>query len=196
MQYPRPTPRDNFKASYAQTFRAIEYCVSANLIMPALVLIYSTIDTLAWAASDKRIKNTRSRFEDWVAKWLLPQGPLACSPSDLYGARCAVLHTLTFESDLSRARKVRDVMYAWGNANVSDMQASIQRMGAADKSVGVHVSELFNCLRAGATRMLSEADKDAELGARLKKAAEMHYEWMETSTVSDYLRTPPRDSRG
>jgi hypothetical protein len=57
---------ENFAINYAQVMTAIERCLEGKLQLPALILIYSTIDTLAWAAADKKANNQRARFEDWA----------------------------------------------------------------------------------------------------------------------------------
>src|ERR1700722_11320118 len=101
--------RENFETNYAEVLSAIERCLEGRLHLPALMLMYSTIDTLAWVAADKRVNNQRARFEDWARRWLLPSSKLKCSPTDLYAARCAILHTLTYEADLTKSGKAKRI---------------------------------------------------------------------------------------
>src|SRR5690349_17875223 len=85
--------------------------------MPALCLTYSFIDTLGWAASEKTPQNVGARFEDWVNRWLLPslrEHTTEVCAIDLYAARCAVLHTLTSESDLRAKGKKLDASHMLG----------------------------------------------------------------------------------
>jgi hypothetical protein len=40
--------RENFETNYAGVLSAIERCLEGRPHLPALMLMYSTIDTLAW----------------------------------------------------------------------------------------------------------------------------------------------------
>jgi len=90
-------------------FLAIDLCLTNNLLMPALVLIYSGIDTFA-ALNRKATKDkvTRDDFIEWCNLYFLPSNNnLKCNGRDLYAARCAVLHTYTAVSDLSKNMKLQ-----------------------------------------------------------------------------------------
>ena len=86
---------NNFIQVYTQIFSAITYCVSEKLILPALILIYSSIDSASWLSSDNEYHSVRERFQNWVDTWMLKKYPLPCNATELYAARCGILHTLT-----------------------------------------------------------------------------------------------------
>lgn len=88
-----------FEKNLAQMVIGARACLDRDLPMPALVLIYSLIDSFAWAVDPKEA-NTRTRFENWLTKYVYPASPLPCTPTELYAARCAVLHTLTSKGHL------------------------------------------------------------------------------------------------
>ena len=90
----------NLFTSYAQIITAIDYCISENLIIPALVLIYSAIDSISWVASNKENQQVGKRFQAWVDTWMLHKYPLPCTALELYAARCGILHTLSPELGL------------------------------------------------------------------------------------------------
>src|SRR3954465_9782100 len=85
---------------------AIRKSLSANLSLPPLVLIYALMDSMAWIASNRAAGTVGARFDAWVNRWLVPELKKRApeiTAIDLYAARCAVLHTLTGHSDLSRS---------------------------------------------------------------------------------------------
>ena len=155
---------------------AAKRCLSRGQNMPALVLIYTLIDSLAWSAGQKT-DGVRKRFEAWVAVWLMPHLSVHVpdiSPTDLYAARCAVLHTLTGDSDLSRAGKAKRVLYAWGTADSNVLRAAIQESNMPDH-VALHFNDLFASLRQAVEVFLEAANKDEVLSKRLDEAAGRHY---------------------
>ena len=166
-----------FHKNLGDMLLAAKSCVSLGQHTPALTLIYALIDSLAWSAADQKSDSVRKRFEAWVAKWLMPHLAVHVpdiSPTDLYAARCAVLHTLTGDSDLSRAGKAKRVMYAWGTADANVLRAEIQESNMPDH-VGLHFNDLFASLCSAVEAFLESANNDQALSARLDEAASRHY---------------------
>ena len=156
---------------------AAERCIQLRQHLPALVLIYSLVDSLAWAASGDTQSIVRKRFESWVSSWLLPElVPVVptVSATDLYAARCAVLHTLTGDSDLSKAGHAKCFMYAWGTAKVEALEAVIRETNLTSH-VALHYEDLLTALVRATGRFLESANNDSELAARLDLAAAKHY---------------------
>jgi len=73
--------------------RGIDACIEKKLTAPALILIYSGIDTVGWIDSTDDYA-TRTSFINWVDAYLLKAKQLQCTALDLYAARCGLLHTL------------------------------------------------------------------------------------------------------
>jgi hypothetical protein len=87
-----------FERDLADTLLAIEKCIEERRHMPTTILIYSLIDSVAWACSNKAERSTRRNFESWVERWMMPRfAPIAprIQAVDLYAARCGVLHSMT-----------------------------------------------------------------------------------------------------
>jgi hypothetical protein len=100
-------------AEHGQEFLdSIELCLAHGLFVPALVLFYSAIDGLAWLCmpADKE-EVTRDDFVGWVDTYLVPGSDLPCDAWDLYAARCALLHSGTSSSRLSKNAKACEVFY-------------------------------------------------------------------------------------
>jgi hypothetical protein len=163
----------SFLQNYTQVVTAARYCVDNKLLMPALILIYSLIDSLAWASADKGSRNVRANFEDWVAKWVLPQGAIECTPTDLYAARCGLLHTLTADADLTKNGAAQRVSYAFGTAKASTLRRILDELGETELRA-VQVESLLQAVTGGMADFLAFADSDAALSSRLRDAAQRH----------------------
>jgi hypothetical protein len=163
----------SFFRNYYQVVTAARYCVESNLLMPALILIYSLIDSLAWASADKASRNVRANFEDWVAKWVLPRGSLDCTSVDLYAARCALLHTLTADADLTKNGSAQRISYAFGTAKAASLRLMLDDLGEKDLRA-VQVETLLAAVTEGMADFLEFADKDVALSSRLRDAASQH----------------------
>lgn len=174
----------SFMRNYAQVVQGTQLCIDQKLLMPALILIYTLIDTLAWASSSDKKAPVRVRFETWVTKWLGHHLP--CSATELYAARCGILHTLTSKADLNAGGKVREVAYAWGTAKREDLQATIDHLGKT-RVVALHVGVLFQAVREAMADMLEKAESDAALGACLNEAAALHLVNEGPELVAQYL---------
>jgi hypothetical protein len=158
---------------------AIDDCLKAERQLPALVLMYSLMDSLSWAASGQSSTNTRDRFEIWVSQWLLPLLPPSnpqISATDLYAARCALLHTGTGTSELVKSKKAKRLMYAWGRGTTKVLERAITVMGAVDGHAVIHCDKLFSALRKALKNFIASAENDSQLAARLQDAATVQYD--------------------
>ena len=151
---------------------------------PCLVLIYTLIDSLAWACSDKKNEEVRSRFEQWVSIWLKDSIP--CTATEIYAARCAVLHSRTSKADLTESGKVREIAYAWGTAKAADLQEAIDRTGQQDL-VAVHIDQLLDEVCNAVERILDDAECNPMLRQRLQNAATQYLVNDTRELVEQYL---------
>jgi hypothetical protein len=107
-----PTP--HFFQNYIQVVAAAQICLEKELQMPALILIYTLMDTFAWTVYGAEDKQVRKRFEIWTQEWVFGHVELGCTPTELYAARCAVLHTMTSDASLTDSDEARRIAYVWG----------------------------------------------------------------------------------
>jgi hypothetical protein len=140
------------------------WLISASLA--ALILIYSTVDSLAFLSTKAgKADVERSDFVGWVDKYMKPQR-LGVTSLDLYAARCGVVHALKAESSLYRRRKARLVFYAWGD------RQPIQPDLNSDW-VMLHLNDLASALIEGTKAFLGEIQKDSQrskvVSEKLKK---------------------------
>jgi len=147
--------------------------------MPTLTLIFTLIDSFAWASSNKQ-SGTRKRFEDWVNEWLLPQKTLGVTSTDLYAARCGILHTLTSDSDLSNKAAARRIAYAWGNGEEDILRNVLDEVGAQEIA-SIHMEDLFESLRLAIIAVHESAKDDPILSSRLEEASGKLYAYIPTN---------------
>jgi hypothetical protein len=157
---------ETFHRNCTQVLATAHLCLERKLQMPALILIYTLIDTFAWVVSDKNEKSTRKRFESWVEKWILAHRPLPCSATELYAARCAVLHTLSSQTALTESGEARQVLHAWASADVAALQASINALGRTDV-VALSIEELFDAVGLAMSLVMEASQTDIVLCDRL-----------------------------
>lgn len=157
--------------SYTQVVDGALACLSLRLQHPCLVLIYTLMDSLAWACSDKTSGGVRGRFEQWVTAWL--NNAIPCTAVELYAARCAILHTSGSEVEVSEPGNVRELAYAWGTASADDLQQAITRTGNLNLVV-VHIDQFLDAVCAAMNHILDESTRDEALRKRLEDAARRH----------------------
>ena len=137
---------------------------------------------MGWLASPEQYA-TENTFTIWVDRWLLPASPLPCTSLELYAARCGVLHTFTANSRLADKGAVRRVVYAWGGASVTDLQARADS-SEPGRNVAVDIDALYNGLHDGVANFLHDALKDSHLGTVLQTKARQYFHLVRPS---DYL---------
>ena len=117
-------PIDNFEniaKNMAHMLSAARRCLDERQILPCLTLVYAGMDVMASleAAPEEKVNVS---FKRWVENYLLPLTSWKCTAVDLYGARCAVVHTFTPESDLSKRGKAKVIYYAHSGADVAKLE--------------------------------------------------------------------------
>ncbi len=164
----------------------IDACMEKKAIIPALVLIYSAIDTTGWLDSTEAF-TTRNDFISWVDKYLLKAQPLRCTSLDLYAARCGLLHTFTPDSKLCSLGKARVIYYAWGTAKAEDLQRTIDSRNKSNELVAVHIDELYEAWKSGLVLFGKEIDRDPDRKTRVLTKARKFFAEMGVDTISGIL---------
>lgn len=164
----------SFYKNYFQVVAAIDSCLEKKQQLPALILIYTLIDSFAWIVYGQDEKSVRKRFENWCNRWILENSNLQVAATDLYAARCAILHTLTSDADLISSGRARRVVYAWGTADAAHLQEALQQSGMPDL-VALHINEFAQLVREGIAKVMDACADDESLSTRLSAVAERHF---------------------
>jgi hypothetical protein len=173
--------------------KGIDTCIEKKLIGPALILLYSGIDTAGWLDSSEEYA-TRTSFINWVDVYLLKAKPLQCTSIDLYAERCGLLHTFTPDSKLSSSGNARRIYYAWGTANVQDLQWSIDIAKKSRKYVAVHIDDLYEAWRLGILQFAEELERDPIRKSRVSSKASKFFSEMGMKDLTNVLTKLDKDT--
>lgn len=111
------------KGYFLTATKAVSTLFREELYGHTLVIIFSTIDTCGLLdAPPTQSEATGESFKAWVKKYLLGRPGIQFNENDLWGARCAVLHTFTSESSLSKGRRARELQYYTGDKTTPHIQ--------------------------------------------------------------------------
>lgn len=167
------------KPAHDQMLAAIEACRAQGLDVPTLALTYTLLDALAWAAYGGSMNQVKERFLHLCEQHLLGKVQFSCTPLDLYAARCSILHTLGWESDLSKSGKAKSLFYSFGTDNSATTQAVLDRVSPG-KFVGVKADELIAATREVIVELRALAAANPALRARLEQASGKGYRTLDS----------------
>ena len=179
---------NNFLKSYQQVFSAIDSCMSLKLIIPSLILIYTGIDCISWLTYEGENISNKKRFKLWVDEWMIVENSLPCNSEELYAARCAILHSLSPNSDLSEKHGVRMISYAWGNADQNQLIESMKLLDYT-KSAVLHINDLYSSFRKGFVNYLEALENDTNKKALFKEKSKKLFQDTEISVIQNFLIT-------
>jgi len=172
-----------FQQNIKALLDSIEDCLSRQRIIPCLILLYSGMDTISALEPGRA---SPSSFKEWVTKYVLKHGSaLGCTASDIYASRCGVVHSLSAESDHSKAGKARRIVYAWGTANAESLARTIKIMKRSD--CVVHVRELVDAFRSGLADYLEEITHDERRQKKLSNSASLWFTNINTDRIETFL---------
>lgn len=180
----------NLYANYIEMIKAIEHCVDNRLLLPALVMIYTSIDSVSWLANNNPKLSVKDAFTKWVDEWMLKNQDIDklinCSSKELYAARCGLLHTLTPESDLTQ-RGVRKTAYSWGKAENSKLEELIVLQGQQNQITAVNLETLLNSFREAMADYLDHVYNNKELKDHFLEKAKLHFATLSIDKVDSFL---------
>ena len=180
---------ENLFNNYYQVVQTIDDCVSTHRIAPALILIYSAIDSASWIASDNPNEAVKIRFQDWVNKWVLNNDKLKCTAEELYAARCGILHSLTPNSTLSEKKGVRKIAYAWGKAKTKDLEESISILSMNEEIASILLEDLFWSFREGFVDYLEHVFNNKKEKEKFLTKSGQHFASIEMEKVDIFLES-------
>jgi hypothetical protein len=157
----------NIRLHYVELLRAIELCWEHRLYGPMLMLLYSSIDALAWLGcrlGEPEVKP--GDFTEWVDRYLIPDSGLPCTAADLYSARCGLVHSLTPDARNIRKGYARQIYYAVGPNRAMVLQYAIEN--SPEPAVAVQLESLLSAFREAFTKFFDAAESDSELMARIE----------------------------
>ena len=99
-------------AIYNGILRGIDLAIEHKCFGSAIILLLSAIDAMAYVAMPEHQDDvTKTDFIDWAEKFIRFQGREQLTGADLYGARCAMLHSYGARSRMSRKGECRVIVW-------------------------------------------------------------------------------------
>lgn len=160
MKIDKPTEEEKFCDFAKKQVTALELLMKERLVMPTLMVLYSTMDIMSFVWAGDQVK-AGERFMNFVGKYIIKHLP-ELTEYDLWGARCAILHTATPESTASRKGNARIIFYSWGAANIEVNKEIIKRSGSPEKYVATSIEDLIRGFAAGVEEFCGDMEKDPE----------------------------------
>jgi len=142
--------------------KSIELCLNAKLQISSLVLLYSGIDIMGWLNRPvSKYHKPKEDFIRWVDDYLLPNSNIKCKAIDLYAARCAIIHSYSCSSRLSKEGKAKEIYYSWGKANIKSLQNDIDRRSKKN-AVAIHINGFLEAFKEGVEKFKLSIKSDKE----------------------------------
>ena len=135
---------------------AVDASLASGLWEPTLILLYATIDAMAWLdRPDGQDDAHADDFIAWVDRYLLPDSGLPCTGADLYGARCGFLHSHTGESKRHRQLLIKKLFY---HRRLGDRPVGIVQLLMDEKFLPLNIDlDLFSAAFQRATERFRAA---------------------------------------
>jgi hypothetical protein len=167
-------PMSKLRARVEQLFDAVAGCLERDHFESAMILLYSGMDAMAWLNRPAKVDDVRGvDFQEWVDTYFLPSSGFNCSATDLYGARCGLVHSNTGESRLHRQGRARKVFYYRERDGVKE--GIIQLMlDEAQEPWFIDVDQFIDALRTAIDRFIDAVSNDA---TRLATVSERIHEY-------------------
>ena len=156
------TDFDALEKNLDNIIKSIGLCLNAKLQISSLVLLYSGIDIVAWLNRPvSKERATRKDFIRWVDSYLLPNPNIKCKAIDLYAARCAIIHSYSFSSELSKKGEAKEICYSWGKANVELLQNDLDRR-YKNPAIAIHINDFLEAFKEGIEKFKLSIKNDKE----------------------------------
>ena len=141
---------------------ALKTLYQGGYILPFLMVLYATIDILGFVTAENETESPGVRFRKFVSKYIRPYLE-DINADDLWGARCALLHTGTPKSTLSQRGEARQVLYSWGTADNSLNIRVIEQSSTPHRYVAVTVEHLYESMIDGLEDLARELNENSTL---------------------------------
>ena len=172
----------DFYLDYLTVIAEIDRCLEKNLNTPALILIFTTIDTVGWLASGEPVPSNPQRFEAFVNDWMLKNYPLPCTAKELYKARCGLLHTLIPSSGPYDKTGERELIYTWTPIQERDWENKIKLDGKSSVYVATQVRDIWGSLLRGFGAFYESLETNPSQKALFDQRATEHYDYLDELT--------------
>jgi hypothetical protein len=136
--------------------KGIQVCLDRECLVSAVTLMFSAVDALAALTRPVELTSTNGRvFQDWVDRFIKPEDSVGCSATDLWGARCGVLHLYSADSDLALERKAKRLVYQWKAGPLADADTPLP-----EDAIVITVELLHRALKDAVHNFIVASEED------------------------------------
>ncbi len=166
---------------YLEIVVAIQTCEKKKLVLPALIILFTAIDSAAHLYSNN--KSVKKCFIEWVERFMIKSQEFSFNSLDLYSARCGILHTLTSNSSLVEKGKAKKGIYSLDDSSIDDL---VRILGPNYKNEFfiVKLSELIKLFYKGFLEFFDLILHDNQLQEMVLIKCEKYYSFTNTDELS------------
>jgi hypothetical protein len=144
-----------------QRWEGMEACIKDDKVLPAMILAFTLIDSLAWLSAPKRNGTDKGRFAAWVKKWLFPIYNPELTAEELYSARCSLIHTLSSHSKQSQRGRARRAVYYRDHAHQDNLLGKAK--SDAEIFFTINCDKFISAAKSASVEFLGSSDVDSRL---------------------------------
>jgi hypothetical protein len=149
--------------------RDIRVCLENRRFRGTVILTYSGMDVMAFLGMPPGQSDvTRSDFIRWADRYIRFPCKEQVTGADFYGARCALLHTYTVESRMSREGKCRRIGYM--DKSVPEV---LYNPAKSTELVLVSIPDLVEAFFRGIDKFFVDAFSDQALAPLMEQRLQM-----------------------
>jgi hypothetical protein len=167
-----------------QMLSAAQHCLQKRQILPCLTLLYAGMDVMSYLESNPK-EQVNVHFKRWIENNLLPLTSWTCTATDLYAARCAVIHTFTAESNLSNTGQAKIILYAHSGADPAKLRKVGEDFGWEVEYLSVE--DMLKFFGEAVLRYLTVVSLDPIRKALVEKKAGLWFGDTKEGLIDEYL---------
>ena len=158
-------------------YKSIQDCLDKRYLIPVLTLIYSGIDVMgSLGRPANKDRSTRQDFKNWCETYLIPHcQDIYCNSTDLYAARCSIIHSYSYDSELTDKKKAKPLLYAWGNRTAKELKEISNQTSHKGKMSYAHINDLANVFNIGIGIFLGAVKKNENFKKIVEERAKKYY---------------------
>jgi hypothetical protein len=158
----KPKEEEKLQDFFQKQILGLGMLYKKRLIMPLLMLLYSTIDIVSFIEAGGDDKSAGKRFQAFLDKYVVKYLS-EVNAFDIWGARCSILHTGTPESTSSKQGKAREILYCWEKAPIEMLNEIIKKAPEPQKYVAMSIENLLVAFGKGIDDFLGDLENDSGL---------------------------------
>ena len=165
--------------TYNDIFKTIEESLNNERLVPALILLYSGIDSFSWIINEDETRKDSEIFKSWVTKWILSTNEISCSAEELYAARNGIIHRQSSQSRNSEKNEsIRQIVYAYGSKSSHVLQNALINSNLDKKFVAVQFEIILHAFKIGLSQCLEESIDNDESANQINIKANQMFSYL------------------